>query len=182
MIRTITQLGNPILRQIAAPVIDFSETALKGLIDDLFETLAATGGVGIAAPQIGESVRVAIVASEPNERYPHAPSIGPIILINPVVEWQSEEREKGWEGCLSVPGIRGIVPRPVKIRVRFTEYKTGKTILAEAEGFTARVILHETDHLDGTVFVDRIESTRDLATEQEYRRIVTGTAEPEPEE
>jgi peptide deformylase len=190
MIRTITQMGNPILRDQAASVTDFSETALRGLIDDMLETAAATGGVGIAAPQVGESLRLAIVASQPSERYPHAPSIAPIILINPVVEWKSEEMEEGWEGCLSIPGIRGIVPRSARIRVRYAAFPgTGDPagrphgeIIEEFEGFIARVVQHEMDHLVGTLFVDRVERRdgerlEDLVTEQEYRRIVAEAAQ-----
>jgi peptide deformylase len=182
VIRTLTQMGNPVLRKRAASVTDFSETSLRGFIDDMFETSAATGGVGIAAPQVGESLRLAIVASNPSERYPHAPAIGPIILINPVIEWKSEETEKGWEGCLSIPGIRGIVPRYCKIRVRYAALGTGLDIVAEFEDFVARVVQHEMDHLDGMLFIDRVETTLDLATEQEYRRIATGDGRQESSE
>ena len=173
MIRTITQMGNPVLRKHAAPVADFSETAIQGLVEDLVETAAATGGVGIAAPQIGESIRLAIVVSEPNERYPHAPEIGPIVLINPVVEWKSEETERDWEGCLSIPGIRGIVARHTKIRVRYATVPSGAEVVEEFEDFVARVVQHEMDHLDGMLYIDRVATTLDLATDEEYRRIVT---------
>jgi peptide deformylase len=173
MIRTILQMGNPLLRRTADPVTDFTESALQGLIDDLRETASSSGGVGIAAPQIGESVRIALIASQPSERYPQAPLIGPILLVNPVFEWKSEEMEKGWEGCLSIPGIRGIVPRHTKIRVRHNAFPGGAELTSEFEHFIARVVQHEMDHLNGTLYIDRVETPLDLATEQEYFRLIT---------
>jgi peptide deformylase len=172
MIRAITQLGNPQLRLPTDEVEKFGGPEIERLIEDLLESMEATGGVGIAAPQIGLSVRVCIVASRPNERYPYAPTLKPIAMLNPHLEWTAPTTAKDWEGCLSVPGIRGLVPRSTHVRVRYTEPQTGRVVVQEYRGFVARVVQHELDHLDGLVFLDRVESTRELASEQECRRIM----------
>jgi peptide deformylase len=170
MIRNILQLGNPLLRQKSKPVL--AARGIESLAKDLLDTLQAAGGVGLAASQIGEMLRAALVASQPNDRYPLAPRMEPLLIINPEIIWASPEMEKEWEGCLSIPGIRGLVPRSTVIRVRFLEPATGQDVIQEYAGFVARVFQHELDHLGGKVFLDRVESTLELASEQEYQRIL----------
>lgn len=172
MIREIQELGNPILRTPAEPVADTRAPEVALLIEDMLDTMLAANGVGIAAPQIGVPQRVFIVASRPNERYPNAPLMPPTPMINPVLEWASPETEKDWEGCLSIPGLRALVPRPRAIRVRYTDSKTGEEVSACYEGFLARVWLHENDHLNGVVFPDRVDSSNDFVTDKEYRRLL----------
>jgi peptide deformylase len=130
-------------------------------------------GVGIAAPQVGESVRLLIVASRPNLRYPNAPTMAPIAMINPRLVSHGGNIEKGWEGCLSVPGIRGLVPRYKTIDVSYTG-RDGKQYHQTLTDLVARIFQHELDHLDGKVFLDRVETTHDLMTEQEFQRQVIG--------
>jgi peptide deformylase len=170
MIREIRELGDPTLRLRAADVSNLMSAAVSEIIRDLFDTMNHSNGVGIAAPQIGESLRIFIVASRPNERYPHAPVMEPKVVVNPEIISVSDTTEKGWEGCLSIPGIRGLVPRPTHIRVRYTDLQTGEQIETELRDFVARVWLHEYDHLEGIVFLDRLESTRDIITTRELQR------------
>jgi peptide deformylase len=125
--------------------------------------------VGIAAPQVYEPLRLFIIASRPNARYPQAPAMEPTAIINPEILWASDEKEKGWEGCLSIPGLRGLVPRHTRIGVRYLTC-SGNVAEVEYAGFLALVFQHEFDHLQGLVFVDRLESTLDLVTEKEYLR------------
>jgi peptide deformylase len=173
MIKPIIQMGNKLLRRKSVPVTDLSDPNLAQLLEDMLDTLKDSGGVGIAAPQIGESVRLVIIASQSNDRYPDAPPMIPQPMVNPIIEWAGPEIEKDWEGCLSIPGLRGIVPRKAHIRVRYRTLPQGKEVVEEFEGFVARIVQHEVDHLDGKLFIDRVRSTRELATEQEYARIVT---------
>lgn len=163
----IAQLGAPVLRQIAEPISDVFAPATQTLINALQTTLAGTQGVGLAAPQIGISQRVVIVASRPTVRYPYAPLMNPTVMINPHYETLSDDKEKGWEWCLSVPSIRALVPRYTNILVHYTNVQ-GETVDLPLEGFTARVFQHEYDHLDGFVFLDRVEDTRDMVAESEY--------------
>ena len=173
-VREIAQLGNPVLRSIALPVEDIESDRIQKLIDDLMATVAPANGVGIAAPQIAESYRLFIVASRPSLRYPHAPEMEPTAMINPRIIARSEEMVKDWEGCLSVPGIRGLVPRHRSIEIEYSD-RQGKLQRRELTDFVARIFQHEYDHLDGIVFVDRVESTQELITEDEYqKRIVDG--------
>lgn len=179
MIREVLQLGNPQLRQIAKPVainhvegVSLSAAELQNLTQDMLDTMQEEGGIGIAAPQIGVSLRVMVVASQPNVRYPHAPAMAPIVMLNPLLEWSSDVTAKDWEGCLSVPGIRAQVPRSVHIRVRYTDASTLQETHIEYRDFVARVWLHEFDHLNGIVYPDRMESTRDMVTEAEYMRLM----------
>lgn len=146
-----------------------ADPAIQSLIEDLLVTVAEVYGVGIAAPQVYEPLSLFIVASRPNPRYPHAPEMEPTVTINPEILWRSDETEKGWEGCLSIPGLRGLVPRHKRIGVRYLD-RRGELIEAEYDGFLARVFQHEFDHLQGMVFVDRLETTLDLVTEKEYLR------------
>ena len=171
ILRQIAQLGQPVLRGLARPVADPREPALQALIDDMLATVADADGVGIAAPQVYEPLTLFIVASRPNPRYPHAPAMAPTAMINPELVWGSDEKEKGWEGCLSIPGLRGLVPRHRRIGIRYLT-RAGELREEECDGFIARIFQHEFDHIRGLVFVDRVEETRELVSEKEYRRIV----------
>jgi len=165
----ITQLGNPILRQQAQLVDNVQDEHIQQLIDALIATAAASSGVGIAAPQVSESYRLFIVASRPNPRYPNAPAMEPTAMINPQIIAHSTDVVKGWEGCLSIPGIRGLVPRYQAIEVEYmTRY--GQLHRQELTDFLARIVQHEYDHLDGILFLDRVESTQDMMSEQEYQQ------------
>ena len=179
MIREVLQLGNPQLRQIAEPVaihnsegISLSIAELRTLTQDLLDTMQAEGGIGIAAPQIGVPMRVMVVASQPNARYPQAPAMAPIVMLNPVLEWSSDVTGKDWEGCLSVPGIRARVPRSTHIRVHYIDATTFQECKIEYCDFVARVWQHEFDHLNGILYPDRMESTRDMVTEAEYKKLI----------
>ena len=169
ILRQIAQLGHPVLRTIAAPVPLPASTAIRSLIDDMLATLREADGVGLAAPQVFESLAILIVASRPNPRYPDAPLMEPEVVINPEILERSDEMVKGWEGCLSIPGIRGEVPRHRRIRVRYQTIE-GTVVDREFTDFVARIFQHEDDHLRGIVFLDRLESTRDLVTEREYQK------------
>lgn len=166
----IAQLGNPILRQVARPVENISAPSIQKLINSLMSTVSIANGVGIAAPQVSESYRLFIVASRPNSRYPNAPLMKPLVIINPKITGHSEEMVKGWEGCLSIPGIRGLVPRYRTIEVEYLSVD-GTLHRQEFTDFVARIFQHELDHIDGIVFVDRLETTLDMFTEQEYQKL-----------
>ena len=157
-VREILRMGDPRLLRIAQPVREFGTSALQSLIDDLFETMAAARGAGLAAPQIGEDWQVVIFGVDHNERYPDAPAVPKTVLINPVIMPLDATMEDGWEGCLSVPGLRGVVPRFARIRYRGLDAH-GRPIDREAEGFHARVVQHECDHLIGRLYPTRM---RDL--------------------
>lgn len=167
----ISQLGDPVLRRKAGPVYNVHDDRIQNLIDNLIATVMDTNGVGIAAPQVGESDRLFIIASHPNPRYPTAPEMQPTAMINPRILAHSEELVKDWEGCLSIPGIRGLVPRYQAIEIEYVD-REGKKQTQELTDFVARIFQHETDHLDGIVFLDRLESTQDIMTEQEYQKQV----------
>ncbi len=169
----IAQLGNPILRQSAQPIDNIGDGRIQTLIDDLIATAAQSNGVGIAAPQVAASYRLFIIASRPSPRYPHAPTIEPTVIINPRIVAHSNDIVKGWEGCLSIPGIRGLVPRYQAIEVEYMS-RDGQLQRQEFTDFMARIFQHESDHLDGIVFLDRVESTKDLMTEQEYQQRIVG--------
>jgi len=164
----ITQLGHPVLRQQARPVAHVQDPLMQSLVEDLIATVIAANGVGIAAPQVDVPQRLFILASRPNPRYPQAPSLEPTAMINPTITAYSHEVVKDWEGCLSIPGIRGLVPRYKAIEVEYTDRQghPQKRVLTD---FVARIFQHEHDHLEGIVFLDRLESTLDLMTEQEYQ-------------
>lgn len=171
-VREIAQLGHPVLRKIAEPVVEIDDSVQR-LIDDLFATSEAANGAGIAAPQVHVSSRVFILSIKPSPRYPDAPEVEPTAVINPKILWVSDRIEKDWEGCLSVPGIRGKVPRPDAIRVRF-QTREGETIEREFSGFAARVFLHEHDHLEGMTWLDHVEDNREIVSEQEIMRAILG--------
>jgi peptide deformylase len=154
-VRTILRMGDPRLLEMALPVRDFSTNALKVLIDDMFDTMEAAGGVGLAAPQIGVGLQVVIFGFERSERYPDAETVPQTILINPLITALSAEEEFDWEGCLSVPGLRGEVPRFSRIRYQGFGLD-GRAIDRTVEGFHARVVQHECDHLIGKLYPMRV--------------------------
>ena len=168
----VAQLGDPVLRKVAQPIGEI-DASVRELVDDLFATSREANGAGIAAPQIRVSRRVFILSIRPTARYPHAPCLEPVAVINPEILWASDVRETDWEGCLSIPGVRGRVPRPSAIRVRYTDPE-GRTVEREFSGFAARVFLHENDHLDGLTWLDRVEDNRDIVSEREYLRLIAG--------
>ena len=169
---TVSQLGDPALRQIAQPIYNIEADWVQTLIDRLMETLVRSNGVGIAAPQVAEAYRLLIVASRPNPRYPNAPEMEPTVMINPRLVSHSSEVAKDWEGCLSVPGIRGLVPRYRASDIEYTD-RQGKLQHQQLSDFVARIFQHEFDHLNGRVFLDRLESVQDIITDQEYlKRVV----------
>ncbi|MEM9162332.1 MAG: peptide deformylase [Cyanobacteria bacterium P01_F01_bin.4] len=168
------QLGNPQLRRPSSAISTPPSPAIQALIDQLLSTVQTENGVGIAAPQVGENVRLIIIASRPNLRYPDAPKMMPTPMLNPQLLSHSTDTEKGWEGCLSVPGIRGQVPRYREIEIAYQD-RWGEPHRQVLTDFVARIFQHELDHLEGRVFLDRVESTLDLMSEAEYqKRIVVG--------
>jgi peptide deformylase len=169
LLRQIALLGHPVLRATASPVPLPASDSIRALVDDMLTTLRDANGVGIAAPQVYESAMIFIVASRPNPRYPDAPLMEPEVVINPEIIERSSELEKGWEGCLSIPGIRGNVPRHQRIRARYRTLE-GTEVEREFTDFVARIFQHEDDHLRGVVFLDRLESTRDVISEKEYQK------------
>jgi peptide deformylase len=155
MIRPVLRMGDPRLLRIAQPVKTFGTRELAALIEDMRDTMAHLDGAGLAAPQIGVNLRVVIFGGNANPRYPDAPDIPDTVLINPQLTPLSGAEEDGWEGCLSVPGLRGVVPRWQHLRyVGYTE--TGQRIERTVDGFHARVVQHECDHLDGILYPARI--------------------------
>ena len=154
-VREILKMGDPRLLRVARPVEQFDTPALHELVADLFETMAAADGAGLAAPQIGVDLAVVIFGFEHNERYPDAPAVPRTVLVNPHIEALGPDEEEDWEGCLSVPGMRGVVPRWARIRYRGFD-PSGQPIDREAGGFHARVVQHECDHLLGTLYPMRI--------------------------
>ena len=167
----IIPVGHPILRQIAQPVKNIYQPEIQSLVDTLITTAEKSNGVGIAAPQIGKSSRVFIVASHPNLRYPYAPLMEPTAMINPAIISHSDKIVKGWEGCLSVCGKRGLVQRYQAIAVEYIT-RDGKLETREFSDFVARIIQHEIDHLDGILFIDHIKNNQDIYTEEEYQKII----------
>ncbi|SBO42730.1 peptide deformylase [Cyanobium sp. NIES-981] len=157
-IRTVLRLGDPRLRRVAAavPAEAFGTAELGALLADLRDTMAARDGAGLAAPQIGVPLRLVIFGVTANPRYPEAPPIPQTVLINPLITPLGPDRSNGWEGCLSVPGLRGSVPRWSRIRYEGLDAE-GRSLSREVAGFHARVVQHECDHLDGVLFPDRIE-------------------------
>ena len=154
-VHEILKMGDPRLLRVAQPVRVFDTPELHALIDDLFETMHAVNGAGLAAPQIGVDLALVIFGFKQNARYPDAPAVPETVLINPVISPLADDEEEGWEGCLSVPGLRGVVPRLA--RIRYTGFDPqGRPIEREAEGFHARVVQHECDHLIGKLYPMRI--------------------------
>lgn len=165
-IRPILRLGHPVLREIARPVDRFDTPELHALVEDLVDTMKANSGAGLAAIQIGVLQRVVIFGIDRNPRYPDAEPVPLTVLVNPVLEPLGEEREAGWEGCLSVPGMRGLVPRYRQLRYHgFDQY--GERIDRMVADFHARVVQHEYDHLDGILYPERIEDLRSFGFQEE---------------
>ena len=158
-VRPILRLGDPLLRQIAVPVRDFDTPELHELVRDMLDTMQAANGAGLAAIQIGVLQRVVIFGFEHNVRYPDVDPVPFTVLVNPEITPLGVEREDGWEGCLSVPGMRGLVPRFTQIRYRGHDAR-GAPIDRSVTGFHARVVQHECDHLDGILYPQRIEDMR----------------------
>lgn len=154
-VKSILRMGDPRLLEKAQPVTNISDPAIRNLIQDMFDTMEAAGGVGLAAPQIGVGLKVVIFGLDKSERYPDAPPVPQTILINPVITPLSDEEELGWEGCLSVPGLRGEVPRFKQIRYQGIN-ETGREIDRSVEGFHAQVVQHECDHLIGMLYPMRM--------------------------
>ena len=154
-VREILKMGDPRLLRVAQPVRAFDTPELHALVADLFDTMEAANGAGLAAPQIGVDLQLVIFGFSRNERYPEAPPVPRTVLINPVITPLSDDEEEGWEGCLSVPGLRAVVPRYARIRYRGFD-PAGTPIDREAEGFHARVVQHECDHLQGVLYPMRV--------------------------
>lgn len=163
-IRPVLRMGHPTLRQVAATIDRLGTSELRELVQDMDDTMRALNGAGIAAPQIGVSLRVVIFEVTRNPRYPQAEPVPYTVLVNPVLEPIGTEREEGWEGCLSVPGLRGLVPRWRQLRYRGFDIE-GRPIDRTVGGFHARVVQHEVDHLDGILFPVRIADLRNLGYE-----------------
>ena len=160
-IKSVLKMGDPMLLQVAAPVEAFDTPELHELLKNMRDTMEAMQGAGIAAPQIGVSKQVVIFGFDHNPRYPDAEAVPYTVLINPTLEPIGDEMEDGWEGCLSVPGMRGIVPRYKKLRYRGFDEK-GQTIDRTVSDFHARVVQHECDHLIGTLYPMRIKDFRNF--------------------
>jgi len=169
VIRQIAQLGHPILRTPAEAARFPLSAELRRLVDDMLETLRDADGVGIAAPQVYQPIQIFIVAPRPNPRYPEAVEAPPEVVMNPVIVERSAEMVMGWEGCLSIPGLRGEVPRHKRIVARYQNIE-GDEVTREFHDFVARIFQHEDDHLRGVVFLDRLDNMASLATEREYQK------------
>jgi peptide deformylase len=153
--RDILKMGDPRLLRVAEPVTEFDTPELHALIADMFDTMHAANGAGLAAPQIGVNLQLVIFGFKQNERYPDAPAVPETVLLNPVLTPLSDAMEEGWEGCLSVPGLRGVVPRHTRLRYSGVD-PFGKPIDREVDGFHARVVQHECDHLIGMLYPMRV--------------------------
>ncbi|HSN73360.1 MAG TPA: peptide deformylase [Steroidobacteraceae bacterium] len=158
-VQPVLRMGDARLLRVSQPVEAFDTPELHALIADMRDTMAALNGAGLAAPQIGVAQRVVIFGVASNPRYPQAEDVPFTILVNPVIEPMSDEIEEGWEGCLSVPGMRGLVPRHQAIRYRGFD-PAGRPIDRSVSGFHARVVQHEVDHLDGVLYPTRIRDLR----------------------
>ena len=154
-IREILKMGHPTLLEVAKPVEKFNTSELDSIIEDMIDTMKENDGAGLAAPQIGLGMQLVIFGFDSNERYPEADQVPFTVLINPVITPIGDEEEEGWEGCLSVPGLMGVVPRFKKIRYQGKD-QHGNEIDREVDGFHARVVQHECDHLIGKLYPMRI--------------------------
>ena len=173
MERPVLRMGHPELRRVAEPVPEheFGSARIASLVEDLWDTMAARGGVGLAATQIGEASRVVVFGMESSARYPNAPAIPRTVLLNPVIEPLGDEMEEAWEGCLSVPGMRGLVPRHLRLRYRGVTPE-GVGVEREAAGFHARVVQHECDHLDGILYPMRMTDMSRFGFEEELADVL----------
>lgn len=168
MVRTVLRMGDPRLWQQARPVVRFDTPELHALVLDLEETMRHLDGAGLAAPQVGVDLRVVIFGFEHNPRYPEAGAVPYTVLINPQLTPIGDLEEEGWEGCLSVPGLRGLVPRWRKLRYTGCDLR-GRPIDRTVEGFHARVVQHECDHLDGILYPERIRDLRSFGFTDELQ-------------
>ena len=169
-VKNILRMGNPTLRKVSEPICvrDIESLSIKNLITDLADTLEASGGIGLAAPQIGELVRVVIVKiPEGSSRYGELAAVPLTVFINPIITPVGPEQKSHWEGCLSVPGLRGLVSRPQNIQLQYYDTKAKETCL-EIKGFLSTVLQHECDHLDGTLYLDRLSDSKYLSFEDEF--------------
>ena len=165
-VRTVLRMGHPLLQQVAAPVARFGTAELRRLVSDMDDTMRALSGAGIAAPQIGVSLRVVIFEVSRNPRYPQAEPVPYTVLVNPVLDPLGDEHDEAWEGCLSVPGLRGRVSRHTNLRYRGFDLD-GRPIDRTVTGFHARVVQHEVDHLDGILYPLRVADMRAFGFEDE---------------
>jgi peptide deformylase len=167
----VARMGHPVLRRVAKPVDpkEIKTPDFQRFIDDMIETMHEYDGVGLAAPQVHRSVRVSVIEiQDDNKRYKtKKPQVGLTVFINPVLTPMSKEVGSYWEGCLSVPGLRGLVSRPNKVKVQYLD-RDAKSQEFVAEGFLATVLQHEFDHLDGVLYIDRLDDTKKLVFEQEF--------------
>ena len=171
-VRRVIRMGHPLLRETARPLdsAEIDSPWTQALVADMIDTLADYGGIGLAAPQVAEPVRLVIIKiSNGASRYGDIPEIPLTVFVNPRIEVLDTETAGYWEGCLSVPGLRGFVERPQHVRVEYLDVK-GHLQMMELKGFLATVFQHEFDHLDGTLYIDRITDTRLLSFDQEYER------------
>ncbi|MCA0444987.1 MAG: peptide deformylase [Bacteroidetes bacterium] len=167
----VARMGHPILKQVAdvVPTDFFGTSQFQQLVEDMVETMEEYSGAGLAAPQVHESWQISVIEVKDNPRYPKANEIPLLVLVNPVITPLTTEKKLGWEGCLSLPGLRGAVPRFTKIHVKAQD-QNGDPLDFVADGFKAIVIQHETDHLFGTVFIERMENMKLLYFEREWDR------------
>ena len=180
----VAKLGDPILRQktklVDLEVLRSQDNKIQALIDNMIETMREEDGVGLAAPQVFQSLRLVVIGSSFNERYPEAPNIPLTVLVNPSIKCYGEEKALGWEGCLSLKDLRGLVPRSKKITVEYFD-REGNPITVNAEGFLAVVLQHEIDHLHGKVFLDRMTDFSQLAYIEEFEKYIANKETVEPE-
>jgi peptide deformylase len=174
-VRRVLKMGEPLLREVAGAVTRF-DAELAALVSDMDDTMRALGGAGIAGPQIGVSARVVIFELRDNPRYPHLTPVPYTVLVNPVLTPLGSEQDEGWEGCLSVPGMRGLVPRFHRLRYQGFDAH-GAPIDRTVEGFHARLVQHEIDHLDGILFPQRVRDLRNFGFED----ALTGQMTPMPD-
>lgn len=167
----IAQLGADVLRQRSRPIDDFDCPEFHDVLAEMRRLMIAGNGVGIAAPQIHHAIQIVIVASRPTDRYPDAPMMAPVVMINPRYRVIDDTVVKDWEGCLSVPGIRALVPRCYAVEVIF-QNEAGEHCQTILEGFPARVFQHEYDHLMGLVYLDRVENNQDIISEAEFLKLI----------
>ena len=180
----VAKLGDPILRQISQPVdlntLHSSEGKIQLLIDNMIDTMREEDGVGLAAPQVFQSLRLVVIECSFNERYSEAPDIPLTVLVNPSVKYYGDDTALGWEGCLSLKDLRGLVPRSKKITVEYFD-REGNPVTVNAEGFLAVVLQHEIDHLHGKVFLDRMTDLSQLAYVEEFEKYIANKETVEPE-
>jgi peptide deformylase len=166
----IVKIGEPVLRAVAEPVgsEELATPTFQGFLDDLVETMRGANGAGLAAPQVGVAKRVFCVEVHDNPRYPYKPDIDLRVLVNPELRALSEETFSNYEGCLSIPDLRGLLPRALEVELTYTD-RDGRRVVEAIRGVSAGTFQHEQDHLDGILFVDRVEDTRTLTTWDGFR-------------